>query len=168
MDRCSLGMEIPFGYIFWRNRWGGDEFVCNFEKILIVREYNIKIVALGAVMGLSTWVADWLSAKVSVPTDAYVGLLYMVAIFWALRYYVSKSTIANPNQWIRRAMTSSMLRLLAVLTFLLITLLNRGKADLAFASAYCLYFLLFLLFEMSEKRSNLRPDSNNGPQKENA
>lgn len=133
-----------------------------------MREYNIKIVGLGLMMALSTVLADWVSKKVAVPTDAYVGLLYLVIIFWSLRYYVSKSSVSNPNQWVRRAMTSSMLRLLAVLTFLLITLINRGKADLVFASAYCLYFLLFLLFEMSEKRSNLRPDSNNGPQKENA
>ncbi len=133
-----------------------------------MREYNIKIVGLGVMMSLSTLLADWVSKKVSVPVDAYFGLLYLVLIFWALRYYVSKSSITNPNQWVRRAMTSSMLRLLAVLTFLLITLINRGKADLVFTSAYCLYFLLFLLFEMSEKRSNLRPDSNNGPQKENA
>ena len=123
---------------------------------------------LGVMMALSTLLADLVSKKVSVPVDAYFGLLYLVLIFWALRYYVSKSSITNPNQWVRRAMTSSMLRLLAVLTFLLITLINRGKADLVFTSAYCLYFLLFLLFEMSEKRSNLRPDSNNGPQKENA
>lgn len=123
---------------------------------------------LGVMMALSTLLADWVSKRVSVPVDAYFGLLYLVLIFWALRYYVSKSSITNPNQWVRRAMTSSMLRLLAVLTFLLITLINRGKADLVFTSAYCLYFLLFLLFEMSEKRSNLRPDSNNGPQKENA
>ena len=123
---------------------------------------------LCVMMALSTLLADWVSKKVSVPVDAYFGLLYLVLIFWALRYYVSKSSITNPNQWVRRAMTSSMLRLLAVLTFLLITLINRGKADLVFTSAYCLYFLLFLLFEMSEKRSNLRPDSNNGPQKENA
>ena len=133
-----------------------------------MREYNIKIVGLGLMMALSTLLADWVSKKVAVPKDAYVGLLYLVIVFWSLRYYVSKSSVSNPNQWVRRAMTSSMLRLLAVLTFLLITLINRGKADLVFASAYCLYFLLFLLFEMSEKRSNLRPDSNNGPQKENA
>ena len=133
-----------------------------------MREYNIKIMGLGVMMALSTLLADWVSKKVSVPVDAYFGLLYLVLIFWALRYYVSKSSITNPNQWVRRAMTSSMLRLLAVLTFLLITLINRGKADLVFTSAYCLYFLLFLLFEMSEKRSNLRPVSNNGPQKENA
>jgi membrane-associated HD superfamily phosphohydrolase len=132
-----------------------------------VREYNIKIVGLGLMMALSTLLADWVSKKVAVPTDAYVGLLYLVIIFWSLRYYVSKSSISNPNQWVRRAMTSSMLRLLAVLTFLLITLINRGKADLVFASAYCLYFLLFLLFEMSEKRSNLRPNSEDGSAEEN-
>lgn len=123
---------------------------------------------LGVMMALSTLLADWVSKKVSVPVDAYFGLLYIVLIFWALRYYVSKSSIMNPNQWVRRAMISSMLRLLAVFTFLLITLINRGKADLVFTSAYCLYFILFLLFEMSEKRINLRPDSNDGPPKENA
>ena len=132
-----------------------------------MREYNIKIVGLGLMMALSTLLADWVSKKVAVPTDAYVGLLYLVIIFWSLRYYVSKSSVSNPNQWVRRAMTSSMLRLLAVLTFLLITLINRGKADLVFASAYCLYFLLFLLFEMSEKRSNLRPNSEDGSAEEN-
>jgi hypothetical protein len=123
---------------------------------------------LGVMMALSTLLADWVSKKVSVPVDAYFGLLYIVLIFWALRYYVSKSSITNPNHWVRRAMISSMLRLLAVFTFLLITLINRGKADLVFTSAYCLYFILFLLFEMSEKRINLRPDSNDGPPKENA
>jgi Ca2+/Na+ antiporter len=133
-----------------------------------VKEYNIKIIGLGLMMGLSTWLADVFSAKVAVPMEAYLGIVYMTIIFWALRYYVSKSSISNPNQWVRRAMTSSMLRLLAVLTFLLITLINKGKADLVFACVYCLCFILFLLFEMSEKRSNLRPDSNNGPQKENA
>jgi hypothetical protein len=133
-----------------------------------VREYSIKILGLGTLLVLSTMLADWMSNKVVVPVDAYIGLVYLVLIFLSLRYYVSKASVSNPNQWVRRAMTSSMLRLLGVLTFLLITLLNRGKADLVFASAYCVYFLLFLLFEMSEKRSNLRPDSNNGPQKENA
>lgn len=128
-----------------------------------MKDYNIKIVGLGLMMGVSTWLADCVSKKVTVPTEAYFGLIYLVLVFWALRYYVSRASIANPNQWVRRAMTSSMLRLLAVLTFLLITLLNKGKADLVFSSAYCVYFLLFLLFEMSEKRSNLRPDSKHGP-----
>jgi len=39
---------------------------------------------------------------------------------------------------------------------------------LVFVMAFGLYFILFLLFEMSEKRINLRPDSNDGPPKENA
>lgn len=133
-----------------------------------MKVYNIKIVGLGLMMGLSTWLADVVIGKVSVPMEAYLGLGYIMLIFWALRYYVSKASVSNPNQWIRRSMTSSMLRLLAVVTFLLITLVNKGKTDLVFTSAYCLYFLLFLLFEMSEKRSNLRPDSNKGSQKENA
>jgi len=55
-----------------------------------------------------------------------------------------------------------------VLTFLLISVLREGKANLVFVLLFGLYFILFLSFEMSEKRINLRPDSNDGPRKENA
>lgn len=36
---------------------------------------------LGVMMALSTLLADWVSKKVSVPVDAYFGLLYLVLIF---------------------------------------------------------------------------------------
>ena len=130
--------------------------------------YSVRIWVLGAVLGIITGVVDFMSSKITVIADVYWALLFLVSLFWALRYYVDRSQVANPNQWIRRAMISSMMRLMGVLTFLLISVLRQGKAQLVFVMAFGLYFILFLLFEMSEKRINLRPDSNDGPPKENA
>ena len=130
--------------------------------------YSVRIWVLGAVLGIITGVVDFMSSKITVIADVYWALLFLVSLFWALRYYVDRSQVANPNQWIRRAMISSMMRLMGVLTFLLISVLRQGKANLVFVMAFGLYFILFLLFEMSEKRINLRPESNDGPPKENA
>ena len=130
--------------------------------------YSVRIWVLGAVLGIITGVVDFMSSKITVIADVYWALLFLVSLFWALRYYVDRSQVANPNQWIRRAMISSMMRLMGVLTFLLISVLRQGKANLVFVMAFGLYFILFFLFEMSEKRINLRPDSNDGPPKENA
>ncbi len=109
-------------------------------------------------IGLSTYLADLSSSKIEVPADTYFGLVYLLIVFWLLRFYVSRSAISNPNQWVRRTMSSSMLRLMAVTIFMIITFVNHGKADLLFVIPYGLYFLLFLLFEMSKKSSKLRPE----------
>ncbi|GDX49414.1 hypothetical protein LBMAG26_02730 [Bacteroidota bacterium] len=133
-----------------------------------MKTYSVRLWVLGFLLGVVTGIIDYFNTKVVVSADAYWGLLFLVALFWSLRYYVDRSQVANPNQWIRRAMISSMMRLMGVLTFLLISVLRQGKANLVFVMAFGLYFILFLLFEMSEKRINLRPDSNDGPPKENA
>ena len=133
-----------------------------------MKTYSVRLWVLGCLLGLVTGVVDYFNAKIVVPADVYWGLVFLVSLFWALRYYVDRSQVANPNQWIRRAMISSMIRLMGVLTFLLISVLRQGKANVVFVIAFGLYFILFLLFEMSEKRINLRPDSNDGPPKENA
>jgi len=133
-----------------------------------VKNYSVRIWVLGLILAGLTGLVDVFMDKFCVPADVYWGLLFLVALFWALRYYVDRSQVGNPNQWIRRAMFSSMIRLMGVLTFLLISVLREGKANLIFVLLFGLYFILFLLFEMSEKRINLRPDLNHGPQKENA
>lgn len=133
-----------------------------------MKTYSVRLWVLGCLLGLVTGVVDYFNAKFVVTADVYWGLVFLVSLFWALRYYVDRSQVANPNQWIRRAMISSMIRLMGVLTFLLISVLRQGKANIVFVIAFGLYFILFLSFEMSEKRINLRPDSNDGPSKENA
>ena len=133
-----------------------------------MKTYSVRLWVLGCLLGLVTGLFDYLNAKIIVTADVYWGLVFLVSLLWALRYYVDRSQVANPNQWIRRAMISSMIRLMGVLTFLLISVLRQGKADIVFVITFGLYFILFLSFEMSEKRINLRPDSNDGPSKENA
>ena len=133
-----------------------------------MKTYSVRLWVLGCLLGLVTGVVDYFNVKIVVPADVYWGLVFLVSLFWALRYYADRSQVANPNQWIRRAMISSMIRLMGVLTFLLISVLRQGKANVVFVIAFGLYFILFLSFEMSEKRINLRPDSNDGPSKENA
>ena len=133
-----------------------------------MKKYSVRIWVLGLILAGITGLMDVFLDKFCVPADVYWGLFFLVALFWALRYYVDRSQVGNPNQWIRRAMVSSMIRLTGVLTFLLISVLREGKANLIFVLLFGLFFILFFLFEMSEKRINLRPDSNHGPQKENA
>jgi Ca2+/Na+ antiporter len=122
---------------------------------------------LGCILGLVTKLVDFFNAGFVVTGDVYWGLIFLVSIFWSLRYFVDKSQVSNPNQWVRRAMISSMLRLLGVLTFLLISVLRQGKPTVVFVLLFGLYFILFLLFEMSEKRINLRPNSEDGSAEEN-
>ena len=166
--RSVVVVGIPCGYLVGCISWGRKQFVLNFEEILTVKTYSVRLWVLGCLLGLVTGVVDYFNAKIVVPADVYWGLVFLVSLFWALRYYVDRSQVANPNQWIRRAMISSMIRLMGVLTFLLISVLRQGKANVVFVIAFGLYFILFLSFEMSEKRINLRPDSNDGPSKENA
>ena len=93
-----------------------------------MKKYSVRIWVLGLVLGGLTRLADSLSVKLTVVADVYWGLLFLVALFWALRYYVDRSQVSNPNQWIRRAMVSSMIRLMGVLTFLLISVSNCAPA----------------------------------------
>lgn len=122
---------------------------------------------MGCILGLITKLVEFFNADLVVTADVYWGLVFLVSIFWSLRYFVDKSQVSNPNQWVRRAMISSMLRLLGVLTFLLISVLRQGKPNVVFVLLFGLYFILFLLFEMSEKRINLRPNSEDGSAEEN-
>jgi hypothetical protein len=101
-----------------------------------VKTYSVRLWVLGCLLGLVTGVVDYFNAKIVVPADVYWGLVFLVSLFWALRYYVDRSQVANPNQWIRRAMISSMIRLMGVLTFLLISVLRQGKANVVFVIAF--------------------------------
>ena len=91
-----------------------------------MKTYSVRLWVLGCLLGLVTGLFDYLNAKIIVTADVYWGLVFLVSLFWALRYYVDRSQVANPNQWIRRAMISSMIRLMGVLTFLLISVLRQG------------------------------------------
>ncbi len=111
-------------------------------------------------MGMATYFADLMSAKITLPGYTYTGLLFQGLVFGFFSRYVSGADKeANPNKWVRRSMVATMGRMILLLTYMLITFVNVGKANVIFAVLYCIYFVLFLLFEISEKRHNLRPDS---------
>jgi hypothetical protein len=111
-------------------------------------------------MGMATYMADIFSPKVTLPAYTYTGLVYLFLVFTFLKVWVGKTEgLENKNKWIRRSMIASMLRMVMALLFIVITFINTGKADIPFTVLYCVYFVLFLLFEISEKRINLRPDS---------
>lgn len=111
-------------------------------------------------MGMATYFADLMSSKITLPGYTYTGLLFQALVFGFFSRYVSGADKAsNPNKWVRRTMVASMGRMILLLTYMLITFVNVGKANVIFAVLYCIYFILFLLFEISEKRTNLRPDS---------
>jgi hypothetical protein len=71
---------------------------------------------------------------------------------------VIKGDQKNANSQIRRIMIASMLRMFFVLIFLVITMLNRPEVNIPWTIAYGLYFLLYLMFDISKNHINLRPD----------
>ncbi len=116
--------------------------------------------AFVVMMAMATYLADAFSSKVALPAYTYLGLVYLFLVFTLLKVWVAKAEILeNKNKWVRRSMAASMLRMLLALIFIVITFINTRKADIPFTVLYCVYFVLFLFFEISEKRIKLRPDS---------
>ncbi len=88
----------------------------------------------------------------------YFAALYQLLVFILLKYFVSRGDQKNANSQIRRIMIASMLRMFLILMFLVITMLNRPEVNIPWTIAYGLYFLLFLMFDISKNHINLRPD----------
>jgi len=94
-----------------------------------------------------------------------IGLLFLVFLFGITHWFVSRAPKNNPNSAIRRLMLSSMLRLAGSTLFLLIQLYSNFKAvpaqkiHVVPVLVYAVFFVSLLVFEIIEKRANLRPDS---------
>ena len=85
-----------------------------------------------------------------VPGYTYFSLLYLCVLMAFLHHLVFGRKTNNPNAVVRRMMMASMLRLLLSAAFLFITLVAFKPVSLIFVTFYCLYFALFLLFEISQ------------------
>jgi len=89
----------------------------------------------------------------------------LVFLFGITHWFVSRAPKNNPNSAIRRLMLSSMLRLAGSTLFLLIQLYSNFKAvpaqkiHVVPVLVYAVFFVSLLVFEIIEKRANLRPDS---------
>jgi protein-S-isoprenylcysteine O-methyltransferase Ste14 len=128
--------------------------------------YTLRLLLLTLIMAVGTQIAVFLKA-VDLPIYNWVGLAYLLLLTLAIHAYV-RAASDNGNSLIRRLMVASILRLIAALVFLLITLFNTRPIQVHFVIFYCLYFCAFMVFEISQMRTNLRPDLKPRPKNENA
>lgn len=129
--------------------------------------YYTWLIAITGLSAAGTYLAAVFFLKSDLPPYTYAGLVYL-ALVMALMHYMVHGRKADAKVVVRRMMAATMLRMLLAVTYLLITLANYRPVNLYFVGAYCAYFLLFLLFEISQIRYNLRPDFNQGQNKQNA
>lgn len=122
-----------------------------------MKVYSIKMIFVLVALVASTFLGSMFSS-LKFGNSIYFAAFFQFVVFMLVRYFIHKSDANNPNSQIRRIMIGSTLRMLVILIFLVITMLNQVKVNLPWTLLYCLYFLLFLLFDISEKYSNLRPD----------
>lgn len=132
-----------------------------------MKQYSLKMGFIWVAFMASTWLGSRFS-HLQFGNSIYFAGFFQFAVFVLLRWFVVKSNPQNPNSSIRRLMIASMLRMLFILMFLVITMINQGKANIPWTIVYCLYFILFLVFDFSEKHTNLRPDSERAEKIQNA
>lgn len=132
----------------------------------MARSYNLKLVLIIAVLAASTIGAEW-AGITHLPLYTWLGLAYLSALTWLIHKFVTAAS-DNPNSVIRRLMIASIMRMILGLLFLVITLFNVQPMNLHFVIFYCVYFCVFMVFEISQMRANLRPDSKQRPKNENA
>lgn len=104
---------------------------------------------------------------VNLPSYNWFGLIYLLLITLLIHAFVHAAR-DNANSLIRRLMIASILRMFLGILFLGITLYNMKPVNLHFVIFYCLYFCVFMVFEISQMRTNLRPDLKPRPNNGNA
>lgn len=132
----------------------------------MAKPYTKRILVISIILALLSIGAE-LFKLVSLPLYTWVGLLYLTALTWLIHLFVEAAK-DNPNALIRRLMIASILRMILGLLFLVITLFNFRPVNLNFVIFYCVYFCVFMLFEISQMRANLRPDLKQRPNNGNA
>lgn len=131
-----------------------------------MNRYLIKVSLLTLFMAIGL-VVTGLIMHAAVSKSNYIGLVYLFLVTVLIHWFIFGQK-GTENGLIRRMMVGSMLRMFLGVIFLAISLYNIRPADLFFVVSYCLFFCVFLVFEISEMRTNLRPDSKPRPKNENA
>ena len=116
---------------------------------------------------LSTLMSSYVS-HLKLGNSIYFAAIFQYIVFILLRYFILNGGKNNANAQIRRIMIASTTRMLIILMFLVITMLNQPKVNIPWTIAYGVYFLLFLVFDISEKHTNLRPDLKSSDENGNA
>lgn len=130
------------------------------------RNYSITLLILTTVLA---GVSILLSALdiLNLPSYNWLGLAYLLAITLLIHAFVYAAK-DNANSLIRRLMIASLLRMFLGILFLAVTLFIMQPVNLHFVLSYCVYFCVFMVFEISQMRTNLRPDLKQRPKNENA
>jgi len=113
--------------------------------------YTIKMTFVFVAIVISTYLGSLMS-HLKLGNSIYFAALFQLCVFLLLNYYVSKGSSKNPNSQIRRIMIASMLRMFIILIFLIITMFNQPKTNIPWTVAYSLFFLLYLIFDISKKK----------------
>lgn len=127
-----------------------------FQRLLLISGIMAAITAI--CMGMK-WAV--------LPNYNWLGLVFLVAVTGLIHLFVSAAK-DNANSLIRRMMVGSMLRMFLGILFLAITLYNKRPVNLHFVIFYCSYFSILMVFEISQMRTNLRPDLKQRPNNANA
>ncbi|MEY4002230.1 MAG: hypothetical protein RIT07_272 [Bacteroidota bacterium] len=121
--------------------------------------YYIRLIVFSAIVFVGMYTYNVLS-KETIPTYGFFGVLFLVGLSGFIHYYIYGSEKTDPKKTIRRMMLGSMLRMLAAIFFLAISLFAFRPLNIPFVISYTGSFFLLMVFEISQIRRKLRPDFN--------
>lgn len=110
----------------------------------------LMIVVLAIMLKFST---------VKITAYCFIAVAFLSVLNFIIWYFINGNPNLSENAVIRRIMVGSMLRLLGSAIFLVITLLAVKPVDKIFVWTFFIGFCVFLMFEIWETRSKLRPNS---------
>lgn len=100
------------------------------------------------------------SKALQVDKYSYAALGFLTLLNLVSYLFIKGKDGGMSKAVIRRVMIASMLRLFLAAIFLVISLKSMGFVNFHFVGIYCVLYLLFMLFDIYNLRSNLRPVSN--------
>jgi len=124
-----------------------------------MKTYYKKLTVFSVLIFVGMLIYNVLS-KVTIPAYGYFGVLFLVGLSGFIHYYVYGSGNSDPKKTIRRIMLGSILRMLAAIFFLAISLFAFRPLNIPFIISYTGSFFLLMVFEISQIRRKLHPDFN--------
>lgn len=124
-----------------------------------MRPYYISLSFLTALMLTSIIIYNAFATD-EIPAYSYFGVMFLVGLSALIHRYVHGNEKSDPKKTIRRMMIGSMLRMLAAILFLAISLFAFRPLSIPFVISYTGSFFLLMVFEISQIRRKLRPDFN--------
>ncbi|MFM7765840.1 MAG: hypothetical protein ACKO6I_09290 [Sphingomonadales bacterium] len=124
-----------------------------------MKTYYQRLIAFSVIIFAGMLTNDFLNKDI-IPAYGYFGVLFLVGLSGFIHYYVYGSGNTDPKKTIRRMMLGSMLRMMAAIFFLAISLFAFRPLNFPFIISYTGSFFLLMVFEISQIRRKLRPDYN--------